>query len=45
MAAHAIAWLKALNDARIGFTPVFNGRDQYHDGHYAAREMTVSVVD
>ena len=36
---------KALNNARIGCTRVFNARDQYHDGHYAAREMTVPVVD
>jgi crotonobetainyl-CoA:carnitine CoA-transferase CaiB-like acyl-CoA transferase len=36
---------KALNDARIGCTRVFNARDQYHDGHYAEREMTVPVVD
>src|SRR5262249_40954702 len=34
-----------LNHARIGCTRVFNARDQYHDGHYAAREMTVPVVD
>jgi len=36
---------KALNDARIGCTRVFNTRDQYHDEHYAAREMTVPVLD
>jgi crotonobetainyl-CoA:carnitine CoA-transferase CaiB-like acyl-CoA transferase len=35
----------ALNDARIGCTRVFNARDQYQDGHYAARDMTVPVVD
>ena len=36
---------KALNHARIGCTRVFNAHDQYHDGHYAAREMTVPVLD
>ena len=36
---------KAFNHARISCTRVFNARDQYHDGHYAAREMTVPVVD
>jgi crotonobetainyl-CoA:carnitine CoA-transferase CaiB-like acyl-CoA transferase len=36
---------RTLNDARIGCTRVFNARDQYHDTHYAAREMTVPVVD
>ena len=36
---------KALNQARIGCTRVFNAHDQYHDGHYAAREMTVPVLD
>jgi crotonobetainyl-CoA:carnitine CoA-transferase CaiB-like acyl-CoA transferase len=35
----------ALNHAKICCTRVFNARDQYHDGHYAAREMTVPVVD
>ncbi len=36
---------KALNEARIGCTRVFNTKDQYHDEHYAAREMTVPVLD
>ena len=36
---------KAFNHARISCTRVFNARDQYHDGHYAAREMTVPVLD
>jgi crotonobetainyl-CoA:carnitine CoA-transferase CaiB-like acyl-CoA transferase len=35
----------ALNDAKIGCARVFNTRDQYHDEHYAAREMTVPVLD
>jgi crotonobetainyl-CoA:carnitine CoA-transferase CaiB-like acyl-CoA transferase len=36
---------KAFNHARISCTRVFNARDQYQDVHYAAREMTVPVVD
>lgn len=35
----------ALNDAKIGCARIFNVRDQYDDEHYAAREMTVPVVD
>jgi crotonobetainyl-CoA:carnitine CoA-transferase CaiB-like acyl-CoA transferase len=35
----------ALNGAQIGCARVFNVRDQYHDEHYAAREMTVPVLD
>jgi crotonobetainyl-CoA:carnitine CoA-transferase CaiB-like acyl-CoA transferase len=35
----------ALNAARIGCSRVFNVRDQYEDPHYAAREMTVPVLD
>src|SRR5947207_2208933 len=35
----------ALNEARIGCARVFNTRDQYTDEHYAAREMTVPVLD
>ena len=35
----------ALNEARIGCARVFNVRDQYNDEHYAAREMTVPVLD
>jgi crotonobetainyl-CoA:carnitine CoA-transferase CaiB-like acyl-CoA transferase len=35
----------ALNAARIGCARVFNTRDQYTDEHYAAREMTVPVLD
>jgi crotonobetainyl-CoA:carnitine CoA-transferase CaiB-like acyl-CoA transferase len=34
-----------LNAARIGCARVFNTRDQYEDTHYAAREMTVPVLD
>ena len=34
-----------LNAARIGCARVFNTRDQYEDAHYAAREMTVPVLD
>jgi crotonobetainyl-CoA:carnitine CoA-transferase CaiB-like acyl-CoA transferase len=34
-----------LNAARIGCARVFNTRDQYSDEHYAAREMTVPVLD
>jgi crotonobetainyl-CoA:carnitine CoA-transferase CaiB-like acyl-CoA transferase len=34
-----------LNAARIGCSRVFNVRDQYEDPHYAAREMTVPVLD
>jgi crotonobetainyl-CoA:carnitine CoA-transferase CaiB-like acyl-CoA transferase len=36
---------KAMNEARIGCARAFNVRDQYHDPHYTAREMTVPVVD
>ena len=35
----------ALNDAKIGCSRVYNTRDQYEDEHYAAREMTVPVLD
>jgi crotonobetainyl-CoA:carnitine CoA-transferase CaiB-like acyl-CoA transferase len=35
----------ALNEAQIGCARVFNVRDQYNDEHYAAREMTVQVLD
>jgi crotonobetainyl-CoA:carnitine CoA-transferase CaiB-like acyl-CoA transferase len=35
----------ALNEAKIGCSRVYNTRDQYDDEHYAAREMTVSVLD
>jgi crotonobetainyl-CoA:carnitine CoA-transferase CaiB-like acyl-CoA transferase len=34
-----------MNAARIGCARVFNVRDQYNDQHYAAREMTVPVLD
>ena len=45
-AAHtALEVETALNDAKIGCARVFNTRDQYHDPHYAAREMTVPVLD
>jgi crotonobetainyl-CoA:carnitine CoA-transferase CaiB-like acyl-CoA transferase len=35
----------ALNQAKIACARVFNVRDQYNDAHYAAREMTVPVLD
>jgi crotonobetainyl-CoA:carnitine CoA-transferase CaiB-like acyl-CoA transferase len=35
----------ALNAAQVGCARVFNVRDQYNDEHYAAREMTVPVID
>jgi crotonobetainyl-CoA:carnitine CoA-transferase CaiB-like acyl-CoA transferase len=35
----------ALNAAQIGCARVFNVRDQYNDEHYAARDMTVPVLD
>jgi len=35
----------ALNQAKIGCARVYNTRDQYNDEHYAAREMTVPVLD
>jgi crotonobetainyl-CoA:carnitine CoA-transferase CaiB-like acyl-CoA transferase len=35
----------ALNEAKIGCARVYNTRDQYTDEHYAAREMTVPVLD
>src|SRR5262245_15090638 len=35
----------ALNEAKIGCARVYNTRDQYNDQHYAAREMTVPVLD
>jgi crotonobetainyl-CoA:carnitine CoA-transferase CaiB-like acyl-CoA transferase len=34
-----------LNEAKIGCARVYNTRDQYNDQHYAAREMTVPVLD
>jgi crotonobetainyl-CoA:carnitine CoA-transferase CaiB-like acyl-CoA transferase len=34
-----------MNAVQIGCARVFNVRDQYHDAHYAAREMTVPVLD
>jgi crotonobetainyl-CoA:carnitine CoA-transferase CaiB-like acyl-CoA transferase len=34
-----------LNAARIGCARVFSTSDQYADQHYAAREMTVPVLD
>jgi len=36
---------KAMNAARIGCARVFGVRDQYEDAHYAARDMTVPVLD
>jgi crotonobetainyl-CoA:carnitine CoA-transferase CaiB-like acyl-CoA transferase len=45
-AAHTAAEVDAaLNEMRIGCARVFNVRDQYEDPHYAAREMTVPVLD
>lgn len=45
-AAHTAAEVEtALNNAKIGCARVFNVRDQYNDPHYAAREMTVPVLD
>ena len=35
----------ALNAAQIGCSRVFNVLDQYNDEHYAAREMTLPVLD
>jgi crotonobetainyl-CoA:carnitine CoA-transferase CaiB-like acyl-CoA transferase len=35
----------ALNTAQIGCARVFSTQDQYSDPHYAAREMTVPVLD
>lgn len=35
----------ALNAAKIGCSRVYNTRDQYNDEHYAARDMTVPVLD
>jgi crotonobetainyl-CoA:carnitine CoA-transferase CaiB-like acyl-CoA transferase len=43
-AAHT-ALETAVNAAQIGCARVFNLRDQYQDEHYAAREMTVPVLD
>jgi len=34
-----------LNKAQIGCSRVFGVEDQYKDGHYQAREMTVPVLD
>jgi crotonobetainyl-CoA:carnitine CoA-transferase CaiB-like acyl-CoA transferase len=34
-----------LNAAKIACARVYNTRDQYNDRHYAAREMTVPVLD
>lgn len=45
-AAHtALEVETALNAAQIGCARIFNVRDQYNDPHYAAREMTVPVLD
>src|SRR5262249_16307065 len=35
----------ALNKAQIGRSRIFSAAAQYADTHYAAREMTVPVVD
>jgi crotonobetainyl-CoA:carnitine CoA-transferase CaiB-like acyl-CoA transferase len=34
-----------MNAVQIGCARVYNVRDQYNDEHYAAREMTVPVLD
>jgi crotonobetainyl-CoA:carnitine CoA-transferase CaiB-like acyl-CoA transferase len=34
-----------MNKVQIGCARVFNVRDQYNDPHYAARDMTVPVLD
>ena len=45
-AAHtAVEVERAMNEAQIGCARVYNTRDQYNDEHYAAREMTVPVLD
>src|SRR5882762_144270 len=45
-AAHtAVEVETALNAVQIGCARVFNVRDQYNDEHYAARDMTVPVLD
>ena len=45
-AAHtAVEVEAALNEMRIGCARVFDVRNQYEDPHYAAREMTVPVLD
>jgi len=45
-AAHtAVEVETSLNAAQIGCARVFNVRDQYNDEHYAARDMTVPVLD
>src|SRR6476646_4991821 len=45
-AAHtALEVETAMNAAQIGCARVFNVRDQYNDEHYAARDMTVPVLD
>ena len=45
-AAHtALEVETALNEAKIACARVYNVRDQYNDTHYAAREMTVPVLD
>jgi len=45
-AAHtALEVETALNEAKIACARVYNVRDQYDDPHYAAREMTVPVLD
>jgi crotonobetainyl-CoA:carnitine CoA-transferase CaiB-like acyl-CoA transferase len=45
-AAHtALEVETALNAAQIGCARVFNVRDQCNDEHYAARDMTIPVLD
>ena len=36
---------RSRSKPKIGCARVFNTRDQYEDAHYAAREMTVPVLD
>ncbi|MFO1037433.1 MAG: CoA transferase [Geminicoccaceae bacterium] len=36
---------RELSEARIGCARVYDVRDQYEDAHYAARDMTVPVLD
>src|ERR1051325_1594534 len=45
-AAHtAVEVEPEMNAVQIGCARVYNVRDQYNDEHYAAREMTVPVLD
>ena len=45
-AAHTAVEVETeMNAVQIGCARVYNVRDQYNDEHYAAREMTVPVLD